>query len=70
MIDEQTATWRVVKDRCDAGTSRARAILDRHGTSHDDTVFERGRLSAFQEVLALANPPKLTPPPKQGPSVY
>ena len=70
MIEDQSATWREVKERCATGIARARARLDAHGTSHDDTEFERGRLSAFQEILGLATPPRPMPEPKPGPGIY
>jgi hypothetical protein len=62
--------WPAVRDRCEDGIANCRARLDKFGTSHDESTFERGRLIALREILALAAPPKAPIPGKPVKGLY
>ncbi|RFC65011.1 hypothetical protein DYI37_03860 [Fulvimarina endophytica] len=57
-VDPTSPTWGAVKKHVETkiGESRDRLEL---ATAHDVTQFERGRVAAMREILALGTP---TPP--------
>ena len=57
--------WEVVKARCERGLTGARAALESVDCTHEEAMHLRGKIAAYREVLALADPP-LQPNPLPG----
>jgi len=59
-------SWDRVRSHSEKEIEKARDRLETRGLSEADTEFERGRIKALREVLALADPPKPIPPSGPG----
>lgn len=60
-IEINSPTWRRVKDAAQKGIESSRAKIEQSGFGHDITQFERGKLKAYREILALADAPTVIP---------
>lgn len=56
MIETDSKTWRAVKDWADRRIAASRAIIEATGVDQALTEYERGRLAAVKELLALPEP--------------
>lgn len=56
MIDTNSSTWLFVKKTAEEMIARAQRELEVRGTAPDATEFERGRIKALRDILALADP--------------
>lgn len=55
MIDLHSTTWRAVAAHCEQAIDAARSALEQR-LDAENTTFQRGRLAALREVLALSQP--------------
>jgi hypothetical protein len=56
MIDFSSSTWQAVKEHADAAIENARLRLETSGLSAAETEFQRGRIKAMKDILAMAEP--------------
>lgn len=54
-IDKQSDTWREVQGFAQDAAVNEITTLATHGLPIEETEYRRGRLAAFNEMLALAN---------------
>lgn len=54
-IETHSQTWWALKAFAETGLDTARKKLEQHGASIGDTEFERGKIKAYREMLALAD---------------
>lgn len=47
--------WSAVKALAEQRIEASRRVIERAETPHDETMFHRGRLAAYRDVLALAD---------------
>lgn len=59
-IEEHSPTWRAVKSWAEGVLEISRARIEACGTPQDVTEFERGRIAACKELLALTAPKPVT----------
>jgi len=55
-VDVYTDTWREVIAKTTAIIDQARGRLEQNDQSHADSQFQRGRIAACREILALVEP--------------
>lgn len=55
-IDPNSQTWRAVKAWAEGRRERSRSALEAQALPASDTEFERGKIAAVRELLALAEP--------------
>ena len=46
--------WSEVQAKVAAGITASQAALERMETSAEDTIYHRGRIAAYRDVLAMA----------------
>lgn len=56
MVDTNSSTWLVLKKAAEEMIIKAQRELEVRGTALDATEFERGRIRALRDILALADP--------------
>lgn len=61
MIDTTHAVWIEIEAKANEVIEIAALRLKARGTPAIDTEFERGRISAMEELLEIAVPPKEIP---------
>ncbi|WP_022727231.1 hypothetical protein [Fodinicurvata sediminis] len=61
-IDTASATWDGVKEWGEAQLERSRSTLEAPGTSPIDTEYQRGRVAALRDLLALPRRSELDQP--------
>lgn len=52
-VDENSRTWRAVKEWADKRMTSSRASLEAQGLEPVQTEFERGRIAAAKELMNL-----------------
>jgi hypothetical protein len=58
LIDVYSATWRDVSDLATRSLTRAIAELSTTGLDMAQTEYQRGRIAALKEILAMADDTK------------
>ena len=61
MVDVNSATWELVETRLSSEIAKAQVRLETPGLSLAETEFERGRLKALRDILAMSKPPVQIP---------
>jgi hypothetical protein len=59
-IDPHSRTWRAVKDWAEARLTSSRSTIEAVGMPPLETEYERGRIAAMRELLALTEPSEVT----------
>ena len=60
-IDPHSATWKAIAEDARQRIEDAHSRLESRGLPIADTEFERGRIKALRDILALADPPDIIP---------
>ena len=67
-MNTEGATWKAVERQCQKGIDDARENIERIGVEERVADVERGKIAAYQNILAMANQRK--EPKFQGPLTY
>lgn len=55
-IEPHSETWRTLAAEVEKQLAQAKGQLESPGLDHETTQFERGRIAAMKQILALATP--------------